>query len=85
MKQIKFLFSYLRCRFRSITKQYFRKADGVIVFYDVTMETSFLNIKNWMISVEVIRCLKQQQQANKKVSRFHFTLIGLCFMNFHPS
>ncbi|KAJ7370588.1 activation of store-operated calcium channel [Desmophyllum pertusum] len=39
-------------RFRSITKQYFRKADGVIVFYDVTMETSFLNIKNWMISVE---------------------------------
>lgn len=39
-------------RFRSITKQYFRKADGVIVFYDITMETSFLNIKNWMISVE---------------------------------
>ena len=75
-----FFFSYLRCRFRSITKQYFRKADGVIVFYDVTMETSFLNIKNWMISVEVIRCLKQQQQANKKVSRFHFTLIGLCLV-----
>lgn len=39
-------------RFRSITKQYFRKADGVIVFYDVTMESSFLHIKNWMISVE---------------------------------
>lgn len=39
-------------RFRSITKQYFRKADGVIVFYDITMETSYLNIKNWMISVE---------------------------------
>ena len=44
------------------------------------METSFLNIKNWMISVEVIRCLKQQQQANKKVSRFHFILIGLCLV-----
>ena len=42
-------------RFRSITKQYFRKADGVIVFYDVTMETSFLNIKDWMISVEVTK------------------------------
>ena len=44
------------------------------------METSFLNIKNWMISVEVIRCLKQQHQANKKVSRFHFTLIALCLV-----
>lgn len=39
-------------RFRSITKQYFRKADGVVVFYDVTMEASFLHIKNWMLSVE---------------------------------
>ena len=52
------LFSYhllfLSGRFRSITKQYFRKADGVIVFYDITMETSYLNIKNWMISVEVL-------------------------------
>ena len=50
--------SLTRDRFRSITKQYFRKADGVIVFYDVTMETSFLNIKNWMISVEVNKLLQ---------------------------
>lgn len=39
-------------RFHSITKQYFRKADGVIVMYDVTSETSFTNIRNWMTSVQ---------------------------------
>ena len=39
-------------RFRSITKQYFRKADGVIVAYDVTSEASFKNVRNWMTSVQ---------------------------------
>ncbi|KAF7631165.1 Ras and EF-hand domain-containing protein [Meloidogyne graminicola] len=38
-------------RFRSITKQYFRKADGVILMYDVTSETSFVNVRNWIESV----------------------------------
>lgn len=48
-------------RFRSITKQYFRKADGVIVMFDVTSEQSFLNIRNWMLSVRVcpFRCQGQ--------------------------
>ncbi len=40
-------------RFRSITKQYFRKADGVILMYDVTSELSFINLRNWMESVKV--------------------------------
>uniref|UniRef100_A0A914ZNY0 Uncharacterized protein n=1 Tax=Parascaris univalens TaxID=6257 RepID=A0A914ZNY0_PARUN len=40
-------------RFRSITKQYFRKADGVILMYDVTSEQSFLNVRNWIDSVKV--------------------------------
>uniref|UniRef100_UPI00398EF7D9 EF-hand calcium-binding domain-containing protein 4A n=1 Tax=Pristiophorus japonicus TaxID=55135 RepID=UPI00398EF7D9 len=39
-------------RFRSITKQYFRKADGVLVVYDVTSEASFTAVRNWMISVQ---------------------------------
>lgn len=39
-------------RFRSITKQYFRKADGVVVLYDVTSEASFISVKNWMVSVQ---------------------------------
>ena len=41
------------CRFRSITKQYFRKADGVLVMYDVNSEVSFTNVRNWIGSVQV--------------------------------
>lgn len=40
------------CRFRCITKQYFRKADGIILMYDVTSEQSFLNVRNWITSVK---------------------------------
>ncbi|CAI5448568.1 unnamed protein product [Caenorhabditis angaria] len=39
-------------RFRSITKQYFRKADGVVLMFDVTSEQSFLNVRNWIASVQ---------------------------------
>ncbi|XP_015667147.1 EF-hand calcium-binding domain-containing protein 4B [Protobothrops mucrosquamatus] len=39
-------------RYRSITKQFFRKADGVIVMYDVTAQDTFVSVKQWMVSVE---------------------------------
>uniref|UniRef100_H3AGN2 EF-hand domain-containing protein n=1 Tax=Latimeria chalumnae TaxID=7897 RepID=H3AGN2_LATCH len=39
-------------RFQSITKQYFRKADGVLVMYDVTVESSFTAVRNWMESIQ---------------------------------
>ncbi|XP_043191524.1 EF-hand calcium-binding domain-containing protein 4B-like [Amphibalanus amphitrite] len=39
-------------RFRSITKQYFRKADGVFVMFDVTSETSFRNCRQWIQDVK---------------------------------
>lgn len=39
-------------RYRSITKQYFRKADGVICMYDVTSEYSFKNLRNWLTSIK---------------------------------
>ncbi|XP_067120696.1 EF-hand calcium-binding domain-containing protein 4B-like isoform X1 [Centruroides vittatus] len=35
-------------RFRSITKQYFRKADGVIIMYDITSESSFKSVRGWI-------------------------------------
>lgn len=43
----------LGLRFRSITKQYFRKADGILVMYDITAECSFMAVRNWMSSVQV--------------------------------
>ncbi|XP_032895062.1 EF-hand calcium-binding domain-containing protein 4A-like [Amblyraja radiata] len=39
-------------RFRSISKQYFRKADGVLVMYDVTSEVSFTAVRNWIANVQ---------------------------------
>ncbi|XP_042224644.1 ras and EF-hand domain-containing protein homolog isoform X3 [Homarus americanus] len=39
-------------RFRSITKTYFRRADGVLLLYDVTSERSFLNVRQWIQSID---------------------------------
>ncbi|GFR22242.1 ras and EF-hand domain-containing protein [Trichonephila clavata] len=40
-------------RFRSITKTYFRKADGVMLLYDCTCEQSFLNVRQWVEDIDV--------------------------------
>ncbi|XP_010212331.1 PREDICTED: EF-hand calcium-binding domain-containing protein 4B [Tinamus guttatus] len=39
-------------RYRSITKQFFRKADGVIVMYDITAKDTFTAVKQWLVSIE---------------------------------
>uniref|UniRef100_A0AAY5EKS3 EF-hand domain-containing protein n=1 Tax=Electrophorus electricus TaxID=8005 RepID=A0AAY5EKS3_ELEEL len=43
-------------RFRSIAKSYFRRADGVLLLYDVTCEKSFLNVREW---VDIIKDVSQ--------------------------
>nr|XP_019959168.1 PREDICTED: ras and EF-hand domain-containing protein homolog [Paralichthys olivaceus]XP_019959169.1 PREDICTED: ras and EF-hand domain-containing protein homolog [Paralichthys olivaceus] len=39
-------------RYRSITKQFFRKADAVIVMYDITAQQSFTAVRQWLTSVK---------------------------------
>ncbi|XP_029909985.1 ras and EF-hand domain-containing protein homolog [Myripristis murdjan] len=39
-------------RYRSITKQFFRKADGVVVMYEITSEQSFTAVRQWLTSVQ---------------------------------
>ncbi|XP_070263674.1 EF-hand calcium-binding domain-containing protein 4B [Myotis yumanensis] len=39
-------------RYRCITQQFFRKADGVIVMYDLTAKQSFLSVRQWLSTVE---------------------------------
>ncbi|XP_030575983.1 ras and EF-hand domain-containing protein [Archocentrus centrarchus] len=39
-------------RYRSITKQFFRKAEGVVVMYDVTVEESFKAVQPWLTNVQ---------------------------------
>uniref|UniRef100_A0A7N0UNS9 Uncharacterized protein n=1 Tax=Kalanchoe fedtschenkoi TaxID=63787 RepID=A0A7N0UNS9_KALFE len=39
-------------RFRTITTAYYRGAMGILLVYDVTDESSFNNIKNWIRNIE---------------------------------
>ncbi|KAM6292960.1 LOW QUALITY PROTEIN: EF-hand calcium-binding domain-containing protein 4B [Porphyrio hochstetteri] len=39
-------------RYQSITKQFFRKADGVIVMYDITAKDTFTAVKHWLTSIK---------------------------------
>ena len=40
-------------RFRAVTKSYFRRADGVMLLYDVTNERSFVAVRDWIEAVDV--------------------------------
>ena len=46
---------FLYFRFRSITEQYYRKADGILAMYDITDSSSFTAVRGWMDSVKVSR------------------------------
>ncbi|XP_074833545.1 ras-related protein Rab-44 [Carettochelys insculpta] len=39
-------------RYHSITKQFFRKADGVVLMYEVTSEYSFANVQYWLSCIQ---------------------------------
>ena len=64
-------------RFRSITKNYYKGAHGIILIYDVTSRKTFENIKNWVkqikeeVSDKVTIILvgnKIDDETNRKVS-----------------
>ena len=52
-------------RFRTITTAYYRGAMGILLVYDVSDESSFANVRNWMRQIE--------QNADENVNRI---LIG---------
>ena len=65
-------------RFRSITKNYYKGAHGIILIYDVTSRKTFENVKNWVsqikeeVSDKVIIILvgnKIDDESNRKVSK----------------
>jgi Ras-related protein Rab-1A len=39
-------------RYRSMTKNLYHKAQGVVLMFDVTSESSFINIKSWLKSIK---------------------------------
>ncbi|NXG39876.1 RASEF protein, partial [Dromaius novaehollandiae] len=39
-------------RFRSVAKSYFRKAHGVLLLYDISSESSFLSVRQWIEDIK---------------------------------
>ena len=39
-------------RFQSVTKAYYRGAQGVILMYDISQEESFIAVKSWINSIQ---------------------------------
>lgn len=38
-------------RFKTITYSFYKQANGVIITYDITNQTSFSNVKTWLESI----------------------------------
>ena len=39
-------------RFRTITQSYYKGAQGIVLAYDSTVESSFTNVSNWMQQID---------------------------------
>ena len=61
-------------RFRSIAKSYFRRADGVVLMYDVTCEQSFLNVREWIQSIND-NSDKRATGTTTSTERFFFSIV----------
>ena len=70
--------------FKSITKSFFRNANGIIFVYDITQRKTFLSVKDWIRDSElnvtnfekILLCLQfpYKNQKKKKLDMFLFLL-----------
>ena len=56
-------------RFKSITKNYYKESDGILIIYDITSKETFLNVKNWINSI-------YESLGNHENSKYIIILIG---------
>ena len=56
-------------RFRSITKNYFKESDGILLLYDVTNKETFKNVEVWIDSIN-------ESLGNHNNSKYIIILIG---------
>lgn len=67
---------YSQCffRYRSITQQYYRKADGILSMYDITDCGSFMAVREWLDCVQVGRGGVQRWFLIQKALRLKCTV-----------
>jgi Ras and EF-hand domain-containing protein len=53
-----------------VTRSYFRRADGVMLLYDVTNERSFLSVRQWIEAVDVSEAFAPTFAARQKTHFF---------------
>ncbi|XP_030329261.1 ras-related protein Rab-44 isoform X2 [Strigops habroptila] len=70
-------------RYHSITKQFFRKADGVVLMYDITSEYSFLDVQYWLSCIQEHQLMFYECSAasGHNVSESMVSLIRLLKVN----
>jgi len=39
-------------RFKTLTKNFYKSADGIVLVYDITDESSFKNVRTWMKQID---------------------------------
>ena len=42
-------------RFETLTAQYYRRAQGILLVYDITQEQTFSNVTKWLKNIEEVR------------------------------
>ena len=52
-------------RFQSVTKAYYRGAQGIILVYDISQEESFIAVKSWISTIQVF---KDERSCDKTVN-----------------
>ena len=59
-------------RFKTLTKSYFRGAQGIILVYDITNRSSFESVTTWVDSIEKVRLLQSE-----------YDIPSLCMVSFY--
>ena len=67
-------------RFRGVTKNFLKGADGIIYAYDITKKSTFDNLKNWILQAEETTCGFKKIIIGKKNLVLNQKLINIIFL-----